>query len=142
MTCRNRRQNSITSREHAITKMYCTFAPKLFKRKSVLAHTIDCGLRRVVYARDCVVGIGRSVRRTLAPRFTERRTPLHHSHPSTAQSVSCFSISSGCRTRARARAYLLLTDPQLHIQSRLLVHTNYTQLLRTNNFLIRVLCYI
>ncbi|KAL5243411.1 hypothetical protein ACI65C_010821 [Semiaphis heraclei] len=71
-----------------------------------LARTIDCGAWCT--RAHCVVGVGRSVRRTLAPRFTERRSlsppPLHRSHPSTVHSVSCFSISRPAVEHAPARA--------------------------------------
>jgi len=118
--CRNRCRNSITSREHAFTKM--CIAPKLFKRKSVPSRAQSIAARgirsRLCRRAHCVVGVGRRVRRTFAPPFHRTAntviTPLHRSHPSTAHSVSCFSISFGCGTRARARAYLLLTDTHDH----------------------------
>jgi len=70
--CRKRRQNSITSREHAFIKMY---RAKIIQTQiRALARTIDCGAwctPRLCRHAHFVVGVGRSVRRTLAPRFTE-----------------------------------------------------------------------
>jgi len=145
--CRNIHQNSITSCEHAFTKM--DRAKIVQTQISAFALTIDSGAwckHAIVPPRE-LCGGGRTQRPPLArPPFHWHR---HHTTPpespfysSVAHSVSCFSISSGCGTRARARAYLLLTDTRAHIRTRSHVHTYYTQLLRTNNFLTRVLCYI
>jgi len=139
--CRNGRRNSITSREHAFTKMH---RAKIIQTQiSVFALTIDSGARLCRRA-HCVVGVGRSVRRSLDPRFTEHR---HHTTPPKSPFYSAlrlvfFNLVRLWNTRPRARVLATHRYTRAHIRTRSHVHTYYTQLLRTNNFLTRVLCYI